>query len=257
MSSRVRICNVFPDLLGTYGDGGNVTVLAKRLEWRGIDHEVVEVTTGETVPSTCDVYLLGGGEDQPQTSVADQLIKTQALNKAVDAGAAVFAVCAGMQIIGETFAVGGADKGGIGLLDMKTIRNDDPRCVGELAVQPDPSIANVTLSGYENHGSVTLLGDGAKPLGKVVRGHGNGAGTMVDGAFAGKVIGTYMHGPALARNAALADRLLSWVVGSELQPLDDAEAEGLRNERLTGGEGVSETRQLSRRLLRSALRRVR
>src|SRR5688500_2942409 len=106
MSTKVSICLLFPDLLGTYGDGGNATVLAKRLEWRGIDHEVVPVTTGKTVPTSCDIYLLGGGEDQPQSTVTDQLANGRPLSKAVDNGAVVFSVCAGMQIIGESFAVG-------------------------------------------------------------------------------------------------------------------------------------------------------
>ena len=230
--SKLSVCLLFPDLLGTYGDGGNAIVLGKRLEWRGIAHELIPVTTGKPVPQTCDIYLLGGGEDQPQSTVTDQLARGQSLAKAVDGGASVLAVCAGMQVLGESFAVSNGTKTGLGILDAVTFRDSAPRRVGELVVMPDVSVANKTLTGYENHGGATRLGADAKPLGRVVRGRGNDDGTGVEGAIQGKVIGTYMHGPVLARNPQLADTLIEWATGKAVAPLDDQEIEELRNERL-------------------------
>jgi CobQ-like glutamine amidotransferase family enzyme len=92
------------------------------------------------------------------------------------------------------------------------------------------------LTGFENHGGVTTLGPDARPLARVVSGVGNGAGDGTEGAWSGRVVGTYLHGPVLARNVALADLLLGWALGDGgdglLTPLDDAEEDALRAERL-------------------------
>lgn len=239
--SAVRVCLVFPELLGTYGDSGNATVLAQRLRWRGLPAEVVPVAAGTPVPAGCDIYVLGGGEDAPQT-LATKGLAEQGLARAVDAGAVVLAVCAGLQLIGTTFtAADGTVVDGVGLLDCAT-RPRGSRMIGELVVEPTGlDAADGTpmppLTGFENHGGITTLGAGARPLGAVVSGHGNGADNT-EGAVAGKVVGTYLHGPALARNPALADRLLSWVVGpSALGPIDDAIVDQLRSERLADAAG--------------------
>jgi CobQ-like glutamine amidotransferase family enzyme len=226
----VRIALVFPSLLGTYGDGGNASVLAQRLRWRGHDAEVVDVGVDETVPETADIYVLGGGEDTAQTLAVSRL-NNGVLNRAADAGKPVFAVCAGFQILGERFLDGrGESFPGLGLIDCTTDRLPGTRAVGELMVETGFG----TLTGYENHGGRTTLGTDAKPLGTVRAGVGNGelvAEGTADGALQGSVIATYMHGPALARNPALADVLLARVVG-ELTTLDDAEEEELRRERM-------------------------
>ena len=101
--SAVRIGVLFPDLLGTYGDGGNAVVLAQRLAWRGIPVDVVTVAAGQAAPDSCDLYLVGGGEDGPPVQATRELAESRALHRAVDAGAAVLAVCAGMQILGHRF----------------------------------------------------------------------------------------------------------------------------------------------------------
>jgi lipid II isoglutaminyl synthase (glutamine-hydrolysing) len=228
----VSIALLYPELLGTYGDGGNATVLAQRLRWRGIPAEVVDVHAGEPVPRSCQLYLMGGGEDAPQALAADELRASPALTGAVDAGAAVLAVCAGLQVLGNRF-VGedGKPHEGLGLLDCETHRDDGPRRVGEVVVTPDPSIDLPELTGYENHGGVTTLGPDAQPLGRVVVGHGNDCGDGTEGIVNGRVVGTYLHGPVLARNPALADHLLASVLGP-LEPLDDGEVDALRKERL-------------------------
>jgi len=237
MKSKVSICLLYPDLLGTYADGGNATVLLQRLEWRGLAGEVLRVTMDETVPETCDIYLMGGGEDQPQSTVTDRLLESRALHRAVANNAVVFAVCAGMQLLGESFAVAGDKvKDGLGLLDVRTVRGTGERRVGELATQPFDEFGIGRLTGYENHGGVTQLGAGVRPFAKVLSGKGNDDGTGTDGAINGRVLGTYLHGPALARNSQLADLLLSWALGESfdsLKPLDevDEEVDALRSER--------------------------
>ncbi len=227
--SAVRVALLFPELLGTYGDGGNAVVLAQRLHWRGIDADVVRVAVTDPVPTSCDIYVLGGGEDAPQTFATEQLA-AHGFGDAVAAGAVVFAVCAGFQILGHSFTgADGAQQPGLGVLDCVT-RPKGSRQIGELVVRPT-ALDLPMLTGFENHGGITELGPAAKALGAVVVGSGNGTGG-VEGVLTGKVMGTYLHGPALARNPALADLLLSWVVGA-LEPLDDQIVERLRTQRLS------------------------
>lgn len=233
-SSAVRIALVYPDLLGTYGDSGNAVILAQRLRWRGHTAEVVEIGAGGHVPDSCDLYVVGGGEDLPQSLAASELNADRSLHRAVERGAAVLAICAGLQVLGKEF-VGpdGINRAGLGLIDCTTERGRGPRAVGELIVEPTAAPNLPVMTGYENHGGVTRLGPGARPAGRVRSGVGNGDGGT-DGAVTGRIWSTYMHGPVLARNPALADHLLTWVVGS-LAPLDDSESEALRLERLRAG----------------------
>ncbi len=262
----VGIVLLYPNLLGTYGDGGNARVLLQRLRWRGIGAELVTVDAGDPVPDSGDLYLFGGGEDGPQTEAARALNESGAVHRATERGATVFAVCAGLQIVGTTFAdKSGQPVEGLGLLDCDTVKTDEPRAVGELVVEPGPEWPGLgRLTGFENHGGRTRLGPGAAPLGPVTAGVGNGAGTegvvpAARSAHSGKVLGTYLHGPALARNPKLADLLLSWVLevdAADLAPLDDAdhEAELLRRDRFRAVEaghldGVA-TRTFKDRLLR-------
>jgi CobQ-like glutamine amidotransferase family enzyme len=229
MADPVHIALVYPAVLGTYGDGGNAVVLAQRLRWRGIDAEVVEVEIDQPLPEQADIYVLGGGEDSAQ-SLAVSKLADGALRRAADRGAPIFAVCAGFQILGETWLDGhGKVSPGLGVIDCNTDRLDGSRAVGELLVDAAHDGLGL-LTGYENHGGRTRLGSAARPLGAVESGVGNGA-DGVDGALQGSVVATYLHGPALARNPALADHLLAQVV-EDLAPLDDSAAEELREDRL-------------------------
>lgn len=236
--SAVRIVSLFPDLLGTYGDGGNAVVLARRLEWRGIAVESITVDAGETVPDSADLYLVGGGEDGPQVQAARELASGRALHRAVDGGAVVLAICAGMQILGHHFPdAGGERREGLGLLDCETVRVERPRAVGELLtgpaslVGPDATVDLGTLTGFENHAGRTVPGPSSRTLALVDVGEGNG--DRSEGVITGRVVGTYLHGPALARNPALADALLGWIVGTDaITPLDDHDVDELRADRI-------------------------
>jgi CobQ-like glutamine amidotransferase family enzyme len=230
--SALRLVWVYPDLLSTYGDRGNLLVLTRRARLRGIEVDAIEVNSDQPVPRQGDIYLLGGGEDLPQILAANRLRADGGLAAAASQGSVVLAVCAGYQLLGDRFGgVEGEPVAGLGVLDISSGRGDR-RGVGELVADVDPELGVPRFTGFENHQGVTKLGSGARPLARVTMGVGNGDGT--EGAYAGKVLGTYMHGPALARNPGLADLLLSWAAG-RLAPIDpEAEewASQLRAERL-------------------------
>lgn len=238
----VRIVVVYQSLLGIYGDQGNSLVLAKRLLWRGVDAEVVFAEPGAALPADGSVYLLGGGEDAAQTTAVRLLKEDGTLFRALDGGAVLFAVCAGYQICGKTFTIGANDevREGLGLLDVTT-RRGPVRAVGEILTHwTRPSTGSASgdgddyvITGFENHGGYTYLGPDAAPLARVEKGLGNN-GDGTEGAVQGRVIGTYPHGPVLARNPALADHVLELALGRPLPPLARASAqhEGLRRERL-------------------------
>ena len=233
MNDALRLVWIYPDLLSTYGDRGNLLVLARRARLRGIQVEIAQVNSDQRVPADGDIYLLGGGEDLPQILAAKRLRGDGGLTKAVNRGAVVFAVCAGYQIIGTEFGgVDGDPVPGLDLIDIRSGRGDR-RGVGEILADVDPALGVARLTGFENHQGVTHRGQGVPPLATVVTGVGNGDGT--EGAYAGHIAGTYLHGPALVRNPALADLLLGWVAGKPLAPIDPRQEElvaGLRAERL-------------------------
>ena len=225
----MRIAVLFPELLGTYGDGGNVVVLQRRLAWRGWRCEVLRVGLGTPVPEDCDLYVLGGGEDDAQTLAMGGL-RGNALAGAVDRGVPVFAVCAGMQLLGTTFSTTrGGEAAGLGLLDVSTGRRE-VRAVGEVVATPEPDLGLPLLTGFENHGGGTRLGPAARPLARVLTGTGNGGGdgAPFEGAVQGSIVATYLHGPVLARNPALADLLLSRATGETLPALPDVPVDALR-----------------------------
>jgi hypothetical protein len=221
--------------MSTYGDQGNLLILAHRARARGLAVEPVLVRSPEQLPEQADIYLLGGAEDGPQALAAQRLNADRRLHRAAGAGAVVFAVCAGYQLLGRSFYAKGQRHPGLELLDLHSDRGPT-RAVGELAGPVDPRLALPTLTGFENHGGRTHLGPEAAPLARVTAGIGNGGGT--EGAYRGRVLGTYAHGPALARNPALADLLLRWATGIDrLAPLDETWTDRLRSERLAALPG--------------------
>lgn len=235
-ASALRLVWIYPDLLSTYGDRGNLLMLTRRARLRGIAVEAVEVHADRPVPRQGDIYLLGGGEDLPQV-LASRRLRADGGLAAAASGAVVFVVCAGYQVAGTVFGgAQGEPVDGLGLLDISSGRGER-RGVGEVVADVDPALGVPRLTGFENHQGVTWLGPGVRPLATVVTGVGNGDGT--EGAYAGRVLGTYLHGPALVRNPGLADLLLGWAAG-QLAPMPE-EAERwtsrLREERLAATAG--------------------
>ena len=233
----VRIGLVLPDVMGTYGDGGNAVVLRQRLRLRGVDAEIVEITLAEPVPDSLDLYTLGGAEDYAQRLATKHLLTHQGLQRAVSRGAPVLAICAAIQVLGHWYETSAGERvDGVGLLDVTTAPQD-VRTIGEVVSRPLLDGLSAPLTGFENHRGGTVLGPSAAPLGAVEKGTGNRAGDGFDGAVQGSVVATYLHGPCLARNPQLADLLLSRVVG-ELAPLELPEVARLRTERLAAPRRV-------------------
>jgi CobQ-like glutamine amidotransferase family enzyme len=237
MGDPVQIGLVLPDVMGTYGDGGNAVVLRQRLRLRGIPAEIVEIPLAEAVPDSLDLYTLGGAEDYAQRLATRHLLRHPGLQRAVDRGAPVLAICAAIQVLGHWYETSAGERvEGVGLLDLTTSPQPE-RTIGEVVSEPLLDGLSQPLTGFENHRGGTILGPGARPLAAVLQGAGNRLGDGFDGAVQGSVIATYLHGPCLARNPELADLLLSRVVGP-LGPLELPEVDQLRRERLAAPRRV-------------------
>ncbi|ARF59012.1 type 1 glutamine amidotransferase [Streptomyces gilvosporeus] len=232
--NSLRLVWVYPDLLSTYGDQGNVLVVERRARQRGLDVQRLDVRSDQAIPTSGDIYLIGGGEDRPQRLAAERLIRDGGLDRAVSNGAIVFSVCAGYQILGHEFVNDlGEQQQGLGLLDVVSTRGEGARCVGDVLADIDPKLGLPPLTGFENHQGVTHLGATAKPFAKVRFGNGNGVGDGYEGAYNDTVFGTYMHGPVMARNPHIADLLIKLALDVNALPgVEDRWYEALRQERI-------------------------
>ncbi|MEO3756386.1 glutamine amidotransferase [Streptomyces sp. B6B3] len=233
-TSGLRLIWVYPDLLSTYGDQGNVLVVKRRAEQRGLHVERQDVRSDQPIPATGHIYLIGGGEDRPQRLAAERLRRDGGLTHAANNGAVIFSVCAGYQILGHEFVNDlGQREAGLGLLDVTSVRGGAERCVGDVLADVDDHLGLPQLTGFENHQGVTHLGPGVRPFARVRMGNGNGTGDGTEGAWRDRVFGTYMHGPVLARNPQIADLLLRLALGAgALSPLNDQWFDALRTERI-------------------------
>ncbi len=231
--STIRIGLVLPDVMGTYGDGGNALILRQRLRMRGYDAEIVDITLSDPVPDSLDVYTLGGAEDSAQRLATRHLAKYPGLQRAAERGAPVLAICAAIQVLGNWYETSSGERvDGVSMLDVTT-SPQEKRSIGEVITKPLIDGLTAPLSGFENHRGGTTLGSSASGFARVTHGAGNGVGDGFEGVVQGSVIGTYMHGPALARNPELADLLLMRALGvNELEPLHLPEVDKLRKERL-------------------------
>ena len=225
--AELRVCALYPDLMNIYADRGNLLLLERRCQWRGISFELQASGLGERLdPDGADLYYIGGGQDRDQELCALDLaeVKRDALHAAAARGAVILAVCGGYQLLGHSYQLGDRTLPGIGLVDLVTVRSDDPRLIGNVAIEVelDPGVRRV-LAGFENHGGRTQLGPAATPLGRVLKGHGNNGVDGYEGVRRENVIGTYLHGPLLPKNAWFADWLIETALGLDepLEPLDD------------------------------------
>jgi lipid II isoglutaminyl synthase (glutamine-hydrolysing) len=227
---ELRLLALYPEQMNIYADRGNIIFLRRRCEWRGIEFEYAAAGPGEDFdPAAHDLLYLGGGQDRDQRAVAVDMVasKREALAGAVGDGAAMLAVCGGFQLLGHSYQLGAERLPGLGLADLETVREAGERLIGNVAIEADLGGGRRTIAGFENHGGRTYLGPGASPLGRVLRGHGNNGGDGHEGVRRDNLIGTYLHGPLLPKNAWLADHLIALALerryGSrpELEPLDD------------------------------------
>jgi lipid II isoglutaminyl synthase (glutamine-hydrolysing) len=230
--AELRVCALYPDLMNIYADRGNLLLLQRRCAWRGIGFALHGAGLGDAVdPDAHDLFYLGGGQDRDQALCAEDLvtIKRDALVAAADRGAVLFGVCGGFQLLGHAYQLDAERLPGLGLVDLETVREDGPRLIGNVAIEVDlgPRAGGQVLAGFENHGGRTRLGPEAQPLGRVLKGHGNDGRSGFEGVRGGRhgtVLGTYLHGPLLPKNAWFADWLTATALGldaAELAPLDD------------------------------------
>jgi CobQ-like glutamine amidotransferase family enzyme len=222
---------LYPDHMNIYADRGNIAVLEHRCRWRGIGFELGTAGPGESVdPGAHDLFYMGGGQDRDQELVTRDLAATKrdSLAAAVGSGASFLAVCGGYQLLGHSYELPGGDSlPGLGLVDLRTVREPGERLIGNVLIESDVGGGERRIAGFENHGGRTYLGGGEQPLGRVVSGFGNNGKDGVEGVRRGRLIGTYLHGPLLPKNAWLADVLIGWALerctgtAPALEPLDD------------------------------------
>ncbi len=213
--------------MNIYADRGNLLLLERRCRWRGIGFALSSSTLGEALdPAGADLYYIGGGQDRDQKRCAFDLVEVKrvALRGAVERGAVLLAVCGGDQLLGHSYELADETLPGLGLVDVRTVREEGPRLIGNVAIEVElaPGQRRV-LAGFENHGGRTYVGPGSRPLGRVLKGHGNNGKDGFEGVRDGNVMGTYLHGPLLPKNVWLADWLIRAGLGSEqeLPRLDD------------------------------------
>ena len=229
--TAIRVGHLYPDYLNIYADRGNIAVLARRAAWRGHDLDVTAIDLSDLIrPGEHDLYYVGGGQDREQLLVAGNLAaKAEPLHEAVAGGAAMLAVCGGYQLLGRGYrGFHGEEMPGVGLLPLETVAGAR-RMIGDVLIECelDPGMRRA-VAGFENHAGRTVLDPGAEPLGRVLAGFGNDGESGFEGCRAGRVIGTYLHGPLLPRNPWLADWLLAQALAhrtggepTELDPLPD------------------------------------
>jgi CobQ-like glutamine amidotransferase family enzyme len=225
----LRVCALYPDLMNIYADRGNLLLLERRCHWRGIGFEVVAAGLGEGIdPDAHDLFYIGGAQDRDQALCAQDMVDTKrdALHAAADGGRVILAVCGGYQLLGHHYQLGEERIPGVGLVDLHTVREDGPRLIGNVAIEVRlPGLGGPrVLAGFENHGGRTHLGPGAQPLGRVLKGHGNTGASGFEGVLRDRVIGTYLHGPLLPKNAWFADWLIASALGID-EPLPALEDE--------------------------------
>jgi lipid II isoglutaminyl synthase (glutamine-hydrolysing) len=228
--TELRLLALYPEQMNIYADRGNILFLRRRCEWRGIGFTYAAAGPGEGFdPGAHDLLYLGGGQDRDQVAVAADMVesKREAIASAVDDGAALLAVCGGYQLLGHSYRLGDERLPGLGVADLETVREPGPRLIGNVAIEVDLGTGPRTLAGFENHGGRTYLGGEAEALGRVLEGHGNNGKDGLEGVRRVNLIGTYLHGPLLPKNAWLADHLIARALErrygehSDLEPLDD------------------------------------
>ena len=230
MADVLRVCALYPDLMNIYADRGNLQFLRRRCEWRGLGFELSGAGLQEPLdPDAHDLFYIGGGQDRDQVLCAEDMAATKrdALHQAARDGKVIFAVCGGYQLLGHAYELGGERLPGVGLVDLETVREDGPRLIGNVAIEVDLGGLPKVLAGFENHGGRTRLGAAERPLGRVLRGHGNDGRSGFEGVRGGPrgtVVGTYLHGPLLPKNSWFADWLTATALDrdpGELTRLDD------------------------------------
>ncbi len=226
---KLKICHMYNDVLNLYGDRGNIICMRKRLNWRGIDAEIVKLPVGEfSTLADCDIVFIGGGQDFEQEVLLDDLHrgKDREIKAAIEDGVTFLTICGGYQMMGsyyETYDHVRCDF--IGAVDFHTVGSRQ-RMIGNYKFKCSDSAGGSTVVGFENHSGKTWLGSGVEPLGHVLAGLGNNGEDGTEGVRYKNLIGTYSHGPLLPKNPEFCDRLLLGALSrkygiTELEKLND------------------------------------
>ncbi len=206
----ISIAHLYPDLLNIYGDCGNISAIKNRCYARGINVNISEIKAGYRInPDEFDLYFIGGGQDNEQTTASVELLKNKKrLKDAMEQGAVFLSICGGYQLLGHYYLpLSGEKLDGIGLLDAYTVAGKK-RFIGNIYGKC-PDLDNSTLTGFENHSGLTYIQGDTKPLMKVMKGYGNNGSDRTEGARYKNVFGTYMHGSLLPKNPKFCDYLIS------------------------------------------------
>lgn len=227
---------LYPELMSTYGDRGNIIVLQKRCQWRRIDVAIKKLDIGysEQELRSCDLLFMGGAQDKQQKIVSTDLKKkTAVLREMVESETPGLYICGAYQFLGKYYKeADGTIIKGLGILDLYTENPGEqhPRLIGNITINILSTkylIHNTKLVGFENHGGRTYLGKAVKPLGRVLKGFGNNGGDQTEGAVYKNSFGTYLHGPILPKNPHFADFLIKKALEQkgespiDLSPLND------------------------------------
>lgn len=237
---KLTIGWLYPDLMNIYGDRGNIIVLQKRCEWRGIDAQISRIGVGSTEKelASCDLLVMGGSQDSQQTIVAKDLQKKKkTFSHMIENGVPGLYICGGFQYLGQYYKeADGTVIDQLGVLDVYTENPGGERLIGNIAIDASEFFGKETVMvGFENHGGRTRLGADVKPLGKVLKGYGSNAEDGTEGAIYINSIGTYFHGPILPKNPELADWLITKALEKKysksvsLKDLDDGLAHTARS----------------------------
>ncbi len=227
--SDLRVAHLYPSLLNVAGDGGNLMAIERRSAWRGMTVESVAVGAGEHPDfTTFDIVLFHGGQDvEMNIAAADLQHKGASLRAAADEGVLIFAVCAGLQLLGHVYRPSrGEPIAGIGVLDLETNAGNE-RFMQHAACEATVEGQTETVVGFENHSGKTTLGPGVRPFGHVIAGAGNNGQDGTEGAVRDNVFATYLHGPVLPKNPWLTDALVTIALNRKssqpvhLAPLSD------------------------------------
>ena len=214
--------HLYPREMNIYGDHGNFLTLQRRMQWRHIPFEVVNYHPGDRFPAQADLIIGGGGQDSGQSIICHDLPRIkEALTEHIESGAAALVVCGTYQLFGNSFkTVGGELIEGLGIFDLHTI-GAKQRYIGNIVVESE---LFGTIVGYENHSGKTYLASGLTPLAKVLQGAGNNGADNTEGVHYQHALGTYIHGPLLPKNPAIADYLIAKALEHRLgRPVDPAE----------------------------------
>lgn len=229
-NKSITIAWLYPELMSTYGDRGNIICLKKRCEWRKIECKILELEVGfdKELLEKADLIFMGGAQDQQQQIVArDLFYKENVLKRKVESETPGLYICGAYQFMGKYYKkADGSIIKGLGLLDLYT---ENPglkvkRLIGNIAIETDFGL----LIGFENHGGRTYLGKDIKPLGKVVSGFGNNGSDKTEGAVYKNSYCSYLHGPILPKNPVFTDFLIKLSLENkfkekiELEKLDDS-----------------------------------